>query len=271
MKRLCLAAIALAVACTSIARAEDEKPGDSKKERHAATRAARAEARKASPPASAAARVATPRQHAQGRPEQQRAAVAARKDERSSARLQARESRREVRAENVQARRAARADARASAPVAAPVSRVERRDARIDRNRTIERNINRRSYAEALRNYRRERHDRRWYRQHYTTIVLFGGGYYYQNAGYWYPAWGYDPYYSTYVYDEPIYAYDGLPPGQVIVRVQTELQRHGYYRGAVDGLIGPGTRGALANFQRDRGLEITAAIDQPTLATLGLV
>jgi hypothetical protein len=135
---------------------------------------------------------------------------------------------------------------------------------------TTDQNLKHRNYSDVLRNYHRERHDRRWYREHYRTIVLFGGGYYYQNAGYWYPAWGYDPYYTNYVYDQPIYAYNGLPPDQVISTVQRELQRYGYYQSAVDGLMGPNTRAALANYQRDRGLPMTSAIDEPTMASLGL-
>src|ERR1700676_2419685 len=61
------------------------------------------------------------------------------------------------------------------------------------------------SYAEALHGYRHERHDRAWWHQHFTTIVLVGGGYYYWNAGYWCPAWGYNPAYEYYDYDGPIY------------------------------------------------------------------
>ncbi|PZR74752.1 MAG: hypothetical protein DLM73_07020 [Chthoniobacterales bacterium] len=116
----------------------------------------------------------------------------------------------------------------------------------------------------------RHHHDRGWWRSRYSRFVLFGGGYYYWNNNYWYPAYGYDPYYSTYSYDEPIYSYNDQDPGQVIASVQTELQRLGYYRYAVDGLMGPGTRAALANFQRDNGLSITAAIDRRTLQSLGL-
>ena len=56
----------------------------------------------------------------------------------------------------------------------------------------------------------------------------------------------------------------------MISSVQAELQRLGYYRYAVDGLMGPATRAALANFQRDNGLAITSAIDRPTLQSLGL-
>lgn len=118
--------------------------------------------------------------------------------------------------------------------------------------------------------HNRRHHDRGWWRSHYNRFSLFGGGYYYWNNNYWYPAYGYDPYYSSYSYDEPIYSYQDQDPGQVIAGVQTELQRLGYYRYAVDGLMGPATRGALARFQRDNGLSITAGIDRQTLRTLGL-
>ncbi len=126
------------------------------------------------------------------------------------------------------------------------------------------------TYEQARSRFSRQRHDRSWWRSRYDRIVLFGGGYYYWDNNYWYPAYGYDPYYSTYAYDEPIYGYNDLAPGQVIANVQTALQEQGYYDDAVDGLIGPRTRAALSNFQRDRGLPITAAIDGPTLQALGL-
>ena len=127
------------------------------------------------------------------------------------------------------------------------------------------------SYDEARRYHRRERHDRTWWRSNYSRFALFGGGYYYWDRGYWYPAYGYDPAYSTYRYDEPIYGYNQMEPRQVMVRVQRELRRDGYYRGAIDGLIGPMTRSALARFQRDNGLYVTRRIDGPTLAALGVV
>jgi peptidoglycan hydrolase-like protein with peptidoglycan-binding domain len=38
----------------------------------------------------------------------------------------------------------------------------------------------------------------------------------------------------------------------------------------VDGLLGPLTREALAAYQSAQGIEPTAAIDQPTLDSLGL-
>ena len=144
----------------------------------------------------------------------------------------------------------------------------------VNRNRTVV--VNKwngsrfagRNYA-AFRNYRRQWHDRGWWRSHYTRIVFVGGGWYYWNAGYWFPAWGYDPYY-TYPYDGPIYGYNGLAPDQVIVDVQTQLQQDGYYSGPIDGQLGPMTRSAIAAFQADHGLAVTSAVDEPTLATLGI-
>jgi putative peptidoglycan binding protein len=132
---------------------------------------------------------------------------------------------------------------------------------------------NRNSWYEASRRFNwRERHDRSWWRHHHgnTRFVLFGGGYYFWDNNYWYPAYGYDPAYSRYTYDEPIYGYNNYDPGQVISNVQIQLQNEGYYDGEVDGQIGPMTREALARYQADHGLYVTRAIDEPTLEALGL-
>ena len=120
-----------------------------------------------------------------------------------------------------------------------------------------------------FRNYRSEWHDRNWWGSHYNRVVFVLGGWYYWNTGWWYPAWGYDQG-AYYPYDGPIYGYHNLPPDQVIANVQAALQQQGYYRGEVDGLLGPLTRAAVADYQRDRGLYITSAIDRPTLSSLGL-
>jgi hypothetical protein len=126
------------------------------------------------------------------------------------------------------------------------------------------------SYAEALRRYQHEGHDRYWWRRHFSTIVFVGTGYYYWDAGYWYPAWGYDPAYNYYDYDGPIYTYGNLLPDQVILNVQRALKQLGYYAGALNGSLGPASREALAYYQRDAGLSVTGAIDAPTVAALGL-
>jgi Putative peptidoglycan binding domain len=122
----------------------------------------------------------------------------------------------------------------------------------------------------AFRNYNRQWHNRSWWRSHYDRIIFVNNGWWYWNAGYWFPAWGYAPY-VTYVYDGPIYAYNGLPPDQVTVNVQEALAAAGYYYGPIDGILGPMTREAIAAYQADNGLAITSAIDEPTLATMGLV
>ena len=122
----------------------------------------------------------------------------------------------------------------------------------------------------AFRNYRSAWHDRSWWRSRYNNRVVFVyGGWYAWNAGYWIPAWGYAPN-GYYAYDGPIYGYNNLPPDQVIANVQTALQEQGLYQGEVDGLLGPQTRAAIADYQSANGLAETAAIDQPTLESLGM-
>jgi putative peptidoglycan binding protein len=131
----------------------------------------------------------------------------------------------------------------------------------------------------AFRDYHHEWHDKNWWEGHCdhthrscpsVPIILVYGGWYWWHAGYWYPAWGYDHYNSYYLYDGPIYAYDGLAPDQVVANVQAALQALGYYDGPIDGLLGAATREAIANYQHDHGLSITSAIDELTLADLGM-
>lgn len=123
----------------------------------------------------------------------------------------------------------------------------------------------------AFRSYHPQMHNQGWYHSHYNRIVLIGGGYYYWNNGYWYPAWGYNPQVSYYAYDGPIYAgATAEPPDQVIADVQAALQQQGYYHGEVDGLLGPLTQQALTDYQANNGLYTTATIDEPTLQSLGM-
>jgi len=124
---------------------------------------------------------------------------------------------------------------------------------------------------EVFRSYHPEWHDSGWYHSHYPNVTLIAGGYYFFNAGYWFPAWGYSPAAAYYAYDGPIYVGQRAePPDRVIADVQAELQQMGYYQGEVDGLLGPLTRQALADYQADQGLAQTEAIDQPTLDSLGM-
>jgi hypothetical protein len=124
---------------------------------------------------------------------------------------------------------------------------------------------------EVFRSYHPEWHDQGWYHSRYARVELIGGGYYFFSNGYWFPAWGYNPSAQYYAYDGPIYVgHSAEPPDQVIADTQALLQQMGYYKGEVDGLLGPLTREALTGYQADQGLTTTEAIDQPTLDSLGL-
>ncbi|MES2569893.1 MAG: peptidoglycan-binding domain-containing protein, partial [Verrucomicrobiota bacterium] len=50
--------------------------------------------------------------------------------------------------------------------------------------------------------------------------------------------------------------------------VQRNLRRLGYYRGAIDGNVGPGTRAAIRNYQSEHGLRVTGRIDSELLEAL---
>ena len=126
-------------------------------------------------------------------------------------------------------------------------------------------------HYQVFRSYHPEWHDQGWYHSRYQRVELIGGGYYFFNAGYWFPAWGYSPSEQYYAYDGPIYAgQHAEPPDKVIADVQGVLQQMGYYTGEVDGLLGPLTREALTAYQGEQGLTQTAAIDEPTLDALGM-
>jgi hypothetical protein len=154
-------------------------------------------------------------------------------------------------------------------PAARP--QLDPRETPRDAAKTNSRNKNdRSSFFDAFHRHRHEWHDRNWWHNHCDTVVFVSTGYYFLDAGYWYPAFGYDPLNSYYDYDGPIYTYGNLLPDEVIANVQVALQDAGYYSGPITGSLSVETRAALANFQRDYGLQITGAIDEPTVETLGL-
>ena len=137
-----------------------------------------------------------------------------------------------------------------------------------NQNVTINRNQIRISFNEAVNLHRQEFHDRDWWRNHFQIVIINDNAFFF-DAGFWFPAWGYFQG-AYYPYDGPIYGYNGLMPDQVVVNVQAQLQRDGYYAGPIDGVLGPMTRNAIAAFQTDHGLAVTAAIDGETVSTLGL-
>jgi hypothetical protein len=70
---------------------------------------------------------------------------------------------------------------------------------------------------------------------------------------------------APYYYDYPVF--ERYP---VEVAVQIELQREGYYRGPIDGIIGRGSQQAIAEFQADNGLRPTGLIDRELLRELDI-
>jgi hypothetical protein len=95
--------------------------------------------------------------------------------------------------------------------------------------------------------------------------------YYGYGYGYPYPySYGYDPGYydSSAYYDDGGYA--NRAGNSTVVAVQERLAREGYYRGAIDGVFGPDTRAALADYQSNHGLRATGTLSTETLASLGL-
>ena len=111
------------------------------------------------------------------------------------------------------------------------------------------------------------------YRHHRSrSNVYFGIGLGYPYHGYGNPYYGSYPYGYGY-YNRPravIYADAAYTDDATVAAVQRRLARAGYYRGAIDGVIGHGTRSAIRGFERNNGLPIDGRIDRRLLATMGL-
>ncbi len=74
-------------------------------------------------------------------------------------------------------------------------------------------------------------------------------------------------------YDQPRNRYDDRQYARndsMEASIQLALARNGYYRGPIDGNIGPMSRRAIANYQADRGLRVTGYPDGNLLNALGL-
>ena len=59
--------------------------------------------------------------------------------------------------------------------------------------------------------------------------------------------------------------------GDLIVDVQRTLARKGYYRGVIDGDLGPRSRAAIREWQMDCRLPVTGQLDSATLRSLALL
>jgi hypothetical protein len=98
--------------------------------------------------------------------------------------------------------------------------------------------------------------------------------YYYYGYGYGYGSYGYPyGYDSNYYYGEQYDDQNGYADqsgNSTIAAVQERLAHEGYYRGQIDGILGAGTRAAIAEYQSSHGLRVTGALTTDTLASLGL-
>jgi hypothetical protein len=124
-------------------------------------------------------------------------------------------------------------------------------------------------------------------------LVFFDGFWWGFDLGFdpWWPYWyypydyyGYDYYPYQYGYDPGYYdsggyqgdeyyaqsGYGNADADSTIAAAQQQLAREGYYRGQIDGILGPGTRAAIAQYQSNHGLHVTGALSSDTLQALGL-
>lgn len=115
-----------------------------------------------------------------------------------------------------------------------------------------------------------------YYGYGYDYPYNYGYGYNYGN--------GYDYGYSDPgVYDsQPAYqngyddqsgnqnGYNDQSANSTIAGVQDRLARDGYYRGQIDGVMGPETRHAIVRFQTKHGLRISGELTTETLDAMGL-
>ncbi len=147
---------------------------------------------------------------------------------------------------------------------------------------------NSRQYAgrdDRWRHHDRDWRNHHWHHPHYVNYYYGGypyfgypfgfgyGGYGYggYGYGYGYPSFGVSFYSGGYTGGyRPYYGgttYQG-GGGSVVSQVQQRLAQAGYYRGAIDGVIGDRTRSAIRAYERASGLPVDGRIDQNLLARL---
>jgi hypothetical protein len=105
----------------------------------------------------------------------------------------------------------------------------------------------------------------------YGPSVSFGFGYPYYSYGYPYGYYGSYPNdysYGYYSYDRS--GYGAYANGSIVIQVQSRLARAGYYRGAIDGVMGPRTRYAIQAYERDHGLRMDGVISGSLIRNMGL-
>lgn len=119
--------------------------------------------------------------------------------------------------------------------------------------------------------------------RYYSASPSYHSSYPYYSSNPYYSPYGYPYGYSPYGYSRPSvalsfstapsYSYSRTnrvndDDDDLAVDVQRALSRRGYYRGEIDGDIGPATRAAIRRYQYDRRLEVTGRIDRTLLRSL---
>jgi hypothetical protein len=88
----------------------------------------------------------------------------------------------------------------------------------------------------------------------YYPYDYYGYGYGYGDQGYGYGDQGYGYGDQGYGYGNQGYGYgDRNRGGSSVAQLQRRLARAGYYRGSIDGIMGPGTRRAIRAYESSRG------------------
>ena len=108
-----------------------------------------------------------------------------------------------------------------------------------------------------------------YYARPAVSVGFYSAPAYYSAPDYYYDSYPSRTYYrgiprTSYTYRAASYSAD------LAVDVQRALARRGYYRGGIDGDVGPGTRAAIRSYQYNRGLEVTGRIDGSLLRSLGI-
>jgi hypothetical protein len=105
----------------------------------------------------------------------------------------------------------------------------------------------------------------------------FGWGWWGWGGYYPYWIWGdYYPYYSGDYYgyggDDPSASGSGSGSGwqNENQALQARLAQLGFYRGRIDGVVGPETEAAIRAFQASRRLRVSGELDRETLDALGM-
>jgi hypothetical protein len=103
-------------------------------------------------------------------------------------------------------------------------------------------------------------HFRHFRNRRFVFIDAFGFPVFYPYSYSYYP----DDYYG---YNDNASSYSNV---QLVIEVQGRLARAGYYHGAIDGILGPETRRAIAAYERDHKTPVYGVLDRPILRSMSL-